>query len=312
MYDNLPAKALYRSASRAAWLGFGVNLLLGLVKLVGGVISSSFALISDAVNSLGDTFTSIVVLVALHYAQQPADEEHPYGHTRAEAVAASNLALLIVLSALYVGWEAIKRLSDVHDIPPIWTLWIAGANVLIKEGLYRYKVQVGKRIRSGAIIANAWDHRSDALCSLAVLIGLSVVRWGGEDYMWADEVAALVVVAAIVWSGARIFRSSSSELLDPQADTELVERIRATAAAVEGVCAVEKLWVRKTGLEYLADIHIQVDAMLSVEQGHLIGHRVKDQLVQKFASLRDVLVHLEPYPHVHSRSTAATSPGNLS
>jgi cation diffusion facilitator family transporter len=300
--DNQAAKSLYRSASRAAWLGLIINLVLGLLKLVGGLVGSSFALLSDAVNSLGDSLTSLVVIAALRYAQQPADSEHPYGHTRAEAVAASNVALIIMLSALYVGWEGISRLFQVHDIPPLWTLWIAGANVAIKEGLYRYKVGVGRQTGSSALIANAWDHRSDALCSLAVLVGLAIVRWGGVEYLWADEVAALVVVVAILWSGYQLFRSSTSELLDPQADEALVERIRASAASIEGVRAVEKLWVRKTGLEYLADIHIEVDATMSVESGHRIGHRVKDRLLDTFTSLRDVLVHLEPHPHRHESS----------
>ena len=299
MHENASVSSLYRIAIQAATLGLVVNLALGAVKLIWRNPCASFALISDAVNSLGDSLTSVVVLVALFYAQRPADKEHPYGHTRAEAVAASNVALLIMVSALWVGWEAISRIMVRHSLPPIWTLWIAGANVIIKEGLYRYKVKVGQRTRSAAIIANAWDHRSDALCSLAVLIGLGVVRWGGIEYIWADEVAALVVVAAILWSGGKLFRSSTSELLDPQADAELVQQIRKTASDIPGVRAVEKLWVRKTGLEYLADIHIQVDAKLSVEEGHRIGHVVKDRLVEDFASLRDVLVHLEPYPHVH-------------
>mgnify|MGYP001815402781 CR=1 FL=1 len=272
-----------------------------MVKLVGGIVGSSFALISDAVNSLGDSLTSVVVLGGLWYAQQPADEEHPYGHTRAEAVAASNVALLIVTSALIVGWQAITRLTVKHDLPPAWTLWIAAANVVIKEGLYHYKLRVGERIGSAAIIANAWDHRSDALCSLAVFVGLGIVRWAGPQYIWADEVAALFVVGAIVWSGAKLFRTSTSELLDPQADSELVQRIRQAAGQVAGVRQVEKLWVRKTGLEYLADIHIQVDAEMSVDEGHRIGHLVRDRLVEEFVSLRDVLVHLEPYPHTHEQ-----------
>ena len=291
--------ALYRNAMQAASLGLAVNLALGIVKLVGGLVGRSFALISDAVNSLGDSLTSVVVLVALRYAQLPADEEHPYGHTRAEAVAASNVAVLIILTALYVGWEAISRFSVRHDVPPTWTLWIAGANVLIKESLYRYKLNVGRRTGSAAIIAHAWDHRSDALCSLAVLVGLSVVRWAGPAYAWADEAAALMVVVAILWSGSQLFRHSTSELLDPQASTELVKQIRERADGVPGVRAVEKLWVRKTGLEYLADIHIQVDGQLNVADGHRIGHAVKDRLLHDFVSLRDVLVHLEPYPHVH-------------
>lgn len=285
---------------RAAALGLFVNVSLGIIKLVGGMVGSSFALISDAVNSLGDALTSIVVLFALWFAQRPADEEHPYGHTRAEAIAASYVALLVVISALLVGWEAIERLWAAHVAPPVWTMWIAGANVLIKEGLYRYKQQVGKRIGSAAILANAWDHRSDALCSLAVLIGLAAVRWGGSSFLWADEAAALVVVAAILWSGGWLLARSTSELLDPQADEELVAQIRDAAAAVPGVRAVEKLWVRKTGIEFLADIHIEVDAKMTVEEGHRIGHDVKDQLLARFASLRDVLVHLEPCPHVHA------------
>ena len=301
MRDNSSANPLYQAATRAALLGLVVNLALGVVKLVGGLIGHSFALISDAVNSLGDSLTSVVVLVALWYARRPADEEHPYGHTRAEAVAASNVALLIIISALIVGWQAITRLTVKHDLPPVWTLWIAAVNVIIKEGLYRYKSRVGRRIGSAAITANAWDHRSDALCSLAVFVGLAIVRWSGPEYIWADEAAALFVVTAILWTGVKLFRISMSELLDPQADVQLVQRIRQAAAQVPGVQQVEKLWVRKSGLEYLADIHIQVDAQLSVDEGHRIGHLVKDRLVEEFVSLRDVLVHLEPYPHTHER-----------
>lgn len=297
-----PTKQLYRAAGRAAWLGLIVNFALGAVKLAGGITGSSFALISDAINSLGDSLTSVVVLLALWYSQKPADEKHPYGHTRAEAVAAANVALLIVLSALFIGWEAFSRLTIEHALPPVWTLWIAGTNVIIKEALYRYKLRVGRHTGSSAIIANAWDHRSDALCSLAVLVGLGIVRWAGPGFIWADEAAALVVVAAIVWSGVRLFRASTSELLDPQADLSLVEEIRQSASGVQGVCHVEKLWVRKSGLEYLADIHIQVDAQISVREGHRIGHQVKDKLLAQFASLRHVLVHLEPFPHSHGTS----------
>jgi cation diffusion facilitator family transporter len=296
------SKPLYRQAIRAAAIGLAVNLLLGIVKLLGGIWGRSFALISDAVNSLGDALTSIVVLLALRFAQRPADSEHPYGHTRAEAIAASNLALLIILSALWIGWEAVQRMEATHDIPPVWTLWIAGINVVIKEGLYRYKVRVGRRTRSAAIVANAWDHRSDALCSLAVLIGLSVVRWAGPDYVWADEAAALIVVVAIVYSGVQLFRHSASELMDLQADEEFVNRLREAAQQVPGVRAVEKLRVRKTGLEFLADMHLEVDAHMTVAEGHRIGHAVKDHLVGRFEALRDVLIHLEPHPHVDDRT----------
>jgi cation diffusion facilitator family transporter len=297
--DGNSAAELYRDVTQAAYLGLGANLLLGLVKLIGGIVGNSFALIADAVNSLGDVVTTLAVLFALKVAQRPADAEHPYGHTRAEGIAATNVAVLVILSALLVGWEAIQRFSMEHNMPPVWTLWIAGANIIIKEGLYQYKVRVGRRTKSAALIANAWDHRSDALCALAVLIGLSAIRLGGEKYLWADEAASLVVALALVWSGIALFRNSASELMDVQADPEYVDRIRSSARNVPGVKDVETLWVRKSGLEFFADIHIEVDQDLSVAEGHKIGHRVKDRLLAEFQSLRDVLVHIEPFPHDH-------------
>jgi cation diffusion facilitator family transporter len=289
----------YPEVTRAALLGLVVNLLLGVVKLVGGVVGHAFALVADSVNSLGDVVATLVVLFALRIAQRPPDREHPYGHSRAEGIAATNVALLIIVSAVAVGWGAIQRLGGPHYTPPQWALWIAGVNVVVKELLYRYKLGVGRRTGSAALVANAWDHRSDALCALAVLIGLGVVRWGGEPLGWADEAASLVVAAAIVWSGVRLFRHSASELMDRQAGSNLVQAVRETSLSVPGVMGVDSLWIRKSGLEYFVDIHIEVNPALSVAEGHLIGHRVKDRLLADFAQLRDVLVHLEPHPHVH-------------
>lgn len=180
------------------------------------------------------------------------------------------------------------------------TLWIAGANVFIKEGLYQYKVRVGRRTGSTSLIANAWDHRSDALCALAVCVGLGPIRLGGNQFIWADEVASLVVAAAIIWSGIGLFRTSASELMDVQANDQFVRQVREAAESVPDVKAVETLWLRKSGLEYLADIHIEVDQCLTVAEGHRIGHPVKDRLLETFPTLRDVLVHLEPFSHAHA------------
>jgi cation diffusion facilitator family transporter len=292
-----PRRTLYREAFRAAALGLAVNGGLGAAKLVGGLAGRSFALLADAVNSLGDVITSAVVMFALWYAQRPADKEHPYGHTRAEAIAGSNVALLVLVSALLLGWEALQRFRVTHDPPPSWTLLIAGANVFIKESLYRYKIRVGRRLGSRALIANAWDHRSDALCSLAVLAGLGLVRLGGPRWAFADELAAMVVVAAISVSAIILLRSSIHELMDVQADDALVGEARREALSVPGVRGVETLWLRKSGLEYLMDIHIEVDGDLTIAEGHRIGHRVKDHLLARLPTLRDVLVHLEPFPH---------------
>lgn len=286
---------MYGEATRAAVVGLLINLALGVMKLLGGVFGHSFALVSDAVNSLGDAVGTGVVLVALRVAQQPPDDEHPYGHSRAEALAGSYVALLMTVSAMFVAHEAWRQLSVEQTVPHVWTLWLAGVNVVIKEALYRYKSAVGRRTKSSALLANAWDHRSDALCSLAVLCGLSLVVFLGPAWSAADEIASLVVAAFIVVTGLHLIRQSANELMDLQADDEFVREIRSVAAAVPQVKEVEKLRVRKSGLEYFVDIHVNVDPTLSVEVGHRIGHQVKDTLRQKLPMLRDVLVHLEPY-----------------
>ena len=254
-------------------------------------------------NSIGDSLGSVIVLFALRVAQKPPDPDHPYGHTRAEAVAGLSVAWIIAFSAVAVGWEAVSHMFDRHSSPAAWTLWIAAANVVIKEVLYRVNKSIGERIGSQSLVANAWDHRSDALCSLAVVIGIAAVRWGGTRYVWADEVAALVVVAAILWSALRLLRTSAAELMDQQADDETVDAIRQAALQVPGVRAVEKLRVRRSGMEYFADIHVEVDPQLTVERGHEIGHDVKSRLVKEFTALRDVLVHLEP--EIESAGVAA-------
>lgn len=289
------SSAIYRQVQWANWIGLLFNLGLGVVKLTGGILASSFALIADAVNSLGDTITSVIVLYSLRVAQSPPDDEHPYGHSRAEGIAALTVSMIIIFSALAVGWEALTRFQGQQHNPPIWALWIAGINMLIKEGLYRYKITVGRRTGSLATMANAWDHRSDALSALAVLVGLALTRYGGENFTWADKAAALIVVVAIVWAGVRLFRQSARELLDVQADHEMVNSIRNSASTNPGVKAVEKLLVRKSGLEYFVDMHLQVAPTLSVQEGHQIGHFVKERLMAEFPSIRDVLVHLEPY-----------------
>jgi cation diffusion facilitator family transporter len=289
--------ALYRDAVRASLLGLFVNATLGVVKLVGGIVGHSSALVTDAANSIGDVVTSLAVLFALRVAQRPADEEHPYGHTRAEAIAGSNVALLVLVSALWLGWAAFRTMWVVHPLPPGWTLAIAASNIVIKEALYRYKIRIGRRLGSSAVIAHAWDHRSDALCALAVLIGLGLVRAGGPRWIFADELAALAVAAMIAVTAVRLLHASVNELMDVQADDSLVHAVRAAALAVPGVRGVETLWIRKSGLEYLMDVHIEVDGGLTIAEGHRLGHVVKDVLLERFPALRDVLVHLEPYPH---------------
>jgi cation diffusion facilitator family transporter len=288
---------LYRQSRRAAVWGIAVNLGLGLVKLAGGLLGHSVALLSDAVHSLGDALTSTVVFAALLWSQQPADREHPYGHSRAESIASFSVALLLVFSALWIAWEAITTLREVSLEPESFTLWIAGASILIKEGLFRYKSRVAGQTGSSAIKVAAWDHRLDALSSLAVFVGVALAKWGGPAYHTADHVAALMVALVILWAGSYLGWNSLNELMDRQAAPEVLQQVRREALAVPGVLGVEKLLIRKTGLEYLVDIHVEVDPEITVREGHAIGHAVKDRLLERMVRIKDVLVHIEPAPN---------------
>jgi cation diffusion facilitator family transporter len=288
---------LYRSAKAAVWAGLAVNLLLALVKLVAGIVGHSIALIADAVNSLGDGLTSGVLLYAFGVAQRPADREHPYGHSRAESIAALSVAVLIGASAVGIAIETLRSLGTTHPVPPVWTLWIAAGNAVIKEFMYRYKRRVASRTGSQSLVVGAWDHRSDALCSVAVLVGLAFVRYGGERLFWADETAAMVVVGLILLASVRLFRRNASQLMDQQAEDETIAAIRHVAEQTPGVVRVEQLRARRSGIEVFVDIHIEVVGTLTVMEGHEIGHVVKARLIENLIPVSEVLVHIEPAPN---------------
>lgn len=292
--SNADMRGLYRQAMQAAWIGLFVDLVLAIVKLVAGILGQSIALIADAINSIGDGLTSIVIIYALRIAQRPADPEHPYGHSRAEGIAALSVAIFIGVSACALAIEVLRDFGAPHALPPVWVLWVAAGNVVVKEGMYQYKRVVAKRTGSEALFAGAWDHRSDALCSAAVLIGLIVVRYGGDRVIWADEVAALIVVAFILHASYKLFRRNASLLMDEQCEPELIDRIRACAEEIDEVVCVEQIRARRSGLEVFVDIHVEVDASLTVEEGHRIAHLVRDRLTDRFPPVSQVLVHVEP------------------
>ncbi|HNO79029.1 MAG TPA: cation diffusion facilitator family transporter [Phycisphaerae bacterium] len=285
---------LYRNAIAAMWLGFVVNLLLAVVKLVAGILGHSTAMAADAANSVGDALTSGVTIIALHFAQKPADREHPYGHSQLEGVAALTVAVLIGTSALAIITEAVRSLPRSQEVPPGWVIWIAAGNVILKEMLFRYKLAVSRRTRSQVILAHAWDHRSDALCSAAVLVGLAVVRFGGPKLVWADEVAAIFVACFILFSSVKLYRETASALMDEQCAPEIIKEIHNAAQSTPGVARIETLRARRSGLEVLVDIHVEVDGERTVRDGHHIGHLVQDNIMLKVTGVSHVLVHVEP------------------
>jgi cation diffusion facilitator family transporter len=291
---------LYGRSQRAALWGVAIALTLGIAKLVGGLSGNSVALVSDGVHSLGDALASAAVWGALFWAQRPADREHPYGHMRAEAIAGSNVSLVLILSGLWVGWEAVSTWGEPSPPPGAYTLAIAAASVVLNEWLFRYSRRVANRTGSRAVLAASWDQRLDAFGSLAVLVGLTLAYAGGEPFHAADHVAAILVALVILWAGGHLFYHSLHELMDRQADPDLLAKLRREAEEVAGVVRVEKLLARKTGLEYLVDIHVEVDPEVSVRQGHAIGHTVKARIMDRNVTVKDVLVHIEPAQMRHA------------
>lgn len=293
---NARIDELYRQGRRAAIAGIVISLILGVAKLVGGLLGHSMALFSDAIHSLGDAILFTAVLAALVWSQRPPDVEHPYGHTRVEAAAGLSVALLLVFSGLWIVWEAITQFSAGYQEIASYTLWIAGASAVVKEAFYHYSIRVARQTRSSVIQATAWDHRLDAFTSFAVLGALALVKWGGPQWHAADHVAALGVALVILIGAGSLFWQNLQELMDRQAGPDMLQAVRRLASEIPGVRGVEKLLVRKTGIEYLVDIHVEVDPNITVREGHQIAHAVKDRILGQMVPIKDVLVHIEPAP----------------
>ena len=292
----MSAVDLYREARRAACWGIVVSLALGLSKLLGGLFGHSLALVSDAVHSLVDAAISGALVGALMISQRPADREHPYGHARFEAVAGSGVAVLLILLALGIARESLATVGGVFRPPELYTLGIALGGAVFQEGLFRYARRVARRTGSNALMATAWDYRLDAMGGLAVVAGVGLTRWGGPGWYWADHAAAVVVAGAVLWIGFSLLWGNVQDLMDRQASPEMIDSVRDEALSVPGVLGVEKLRVRKVGLEYLVDIHVEVAPDQTVRDGHAIAHAVKDRVIGRIITIRDVLVHVEPSP----------------
>jgi cation diffusion facilitator family transporter len=277
--------------------GLIVTLCLGIAKLLGGWFGHSLALLSDSLHSFGDALSSASVLGALWWSEQPPDREHPYGHTRIESIAASNVALLLVGSGFWVAYEAIHSWNELSPTPHWYTLVIALASVVLNEAIFRYSISVAKGTGSKSVEASAWDQRLDVFGSLVVFLSLAVSIWAGPDWHIIDHIATLIVAGTILVAGGSIFWGSLQDLMDRQADPELLTQVRQLALGVPGVKGVEKLFVRKSGLEHFVDIHLEVAPEISVREGHQIGHAVKDRLIAEIVTVRDVLVHIEPFRH---------------
>jgi cation diffusion facilitator family transporter len=289
----VPTARLLRSL-RATFFGLAANVALTVAKFLAGIFGHSQALIADAVESLADIFSSIIVWRGLVVAETPPDEDHPYGHGKAEPLAAAIVSAMLLCAAAWIAFNALHDLNSLRVAPSPWTLIVLIVVIAVKETLFRFVLRESETVSSSAVETDAWHHRSDAITSAAAFLGISISLIGGKGYEAADNWAAVAAAAVIAWNGWRLLRPAFNELMDRSPDRELIEKIRVAAATIPGVDGVEKCFVRKMGYQFFVDMHVEVDPQMTVENSHRIGHEVKNKVRAQIPSVRDVLIHIEP------------------
>ena len=289
----MPDNRLQRGL-RATFLGIAVNVVLGTAKFVAGIFGHSHALIADATESFADIFNSLVVWRGIVVAAAPADEEHPYGHSKAEPLAAAFGAIMLLAAAVWIAAKALVEITEPHASPKWFTLVVLVVVIVVKEGLFRFVVGEGDATDNSAVKTDAWHHRSDAITSAGAFIGISIALIGGEKFSWADDAAAIFCAIIIGLNGWLLLRPPLSELMDEAPDPKIIERIRQLASGVGGVERVEKCFVRKAGHLFFVEMHVEVDPQMTVLRSHEIAHEVKDQIRGQMPNVSDVLVHIEP------------------
>lgn len=282
------------SAIKATYFSLIGNICLALVKGIAGILGNSYALIADAIESTTDIFSSFLVLFGLKYANKPADENHPYGHGRAEPLITFIVVGFLITSATIIAYESIQNITTPHDAPKSWTLIVLTIIILWKEYSFRKVMKRGIETNSSSLKADAWHHRSDAITSVAAFIGIAIALLFGKGYESADDWAALFASGFILYNSYLIFRPALGEIMDEHLYDDLILEIRKVSNTVKGVIDTEKCFIRKAGMKYHVDLHATVDANITVKEGHDISHLLKDTLRAKIPQLGHVLIHIEP------------------
>ena len=292
---NLQEKQFEKEAMKVSTVSIVVNVLLSLFKLLAGVIAHSGAMISDAIHSASDVFSTIIVMVGIHLAGRKSDKEHPYGHERMECVAAIVLATVLAVTGLGIGWSAIqsiaKESTGVVVVPGVLALVAATVSILTKEGMYWYTRFHAKRIDSSALMADAWHHRSDALSSIGALVGIAASRMG---YPLMDPLASLVICVFIEKAALDIFKDSINKMVDKACDEDTEQAIRECASKQEGVVRVDMLKPRVFGNKIYVDIEIGADGNETLREAHAVAEEVHNRIENEFPKVKHIMVHVNP------------------
>ncbi len=281
-------------AVKTTYISLTGNAVLAIVKGLAGYFGNSYALVADAIESTSDIFSSFLVLLGIRYASRPADKNHPYGHGRAEPLITFLIVAFLVVSAILIAVQSIRNIQTPHALPKTYTLYVLAGVIIVKEIFFRIVLARSKKTHSSSLKADAWHHRSDAITSLAAFVGIALALYLGKGYEAADDWAALVSSGIILYNSYLLFRPALGEIMDEDFYEDMVLRIRAFSAEVPGVMDTEKCYVRKTGMNFRVELHVIVDAEITVRAGHDIAHALKKHLLMRMPQLADVLVHVEP------------------
>ena len=285
---------------RAAQIGMVINAALAGVKLTAGIVGNTYALVADAIESGADVFASLIVWGGLAIGAQPADEDHPYGHGKAEALATAAVSFMLLGAAVGIAFEAVREIRTPHLVPAPWTLAVLVSVMIIKWVLSRRVAAVSAEIGSSAVKADAAHHLSDAITSAAAFIGITLALvgnrvWGGRGWASADDWAALIAACVIAFNGVSMLRAALHDLMDRMPGEDVTAPIRDAALSVPGVRAIEQLNVRKAGMAYRVTLHVQADGALPLHEAHVLGGRVKSAIRAASPLVNYVLVHMEPF-----------------
>ncbi len=283
-----------QTAVKATYFSIIGNITLAIIKGVAGFFGNSYALIADAIESTTDIFSSFLVLFGIKYSNKPADDNHPYGHGRAEPLITFLVVGFLITSATIIAYESINNIGTPHELPKNWTLFVLGAIIIWKEYSFRVVMKRSIESNSSSLKADAWHHRSDAITSIAAFIGISIALIFGKGYESADDWAALFAAGFIFYNSYLIFRPALGEIMDENLYEDLIVQIRIVSLQVDGIVGTEKCFIRKAGMKYHVDLHAIVNADITVREGHDISHVLKDTLRAEIPELGHVLIHIEP------------------
>jgi cation diffusion facilitator family transporter len=285
-----------QQGQRVAATGMVVSGLLAVLKIIAGVTGHSTAVVADGLESASDVFASGFVLLGLTLAAKPADDKHPYGHGRLEILTGLLIGMILTAGGTLISYGALQHLGEPRPPMASYVVWPLVASLLSKTGLAAYKFHFGRKLKSAALVADAWNDAMDTISAISALLAVGLSLLDPVRFLDADRYGGFIVGLIVICTGVGVVRDTAMQLMDTMPDDSMMQQIRASACAVPGVFGVEKCFARKTGMRYHVDLHLEVDPDMTVRHSHDIAHQARLRILRDVEWVADVLVHVEPAP----------------